>query len=223
MVPEFEPCGHESNRPPQRTRVVVAEPAPTHSVTARGVQGCCRHGAPAALPVLRREVLRIKGSRDTDSVGPTAGADGVRRGVYRRLGVVERTTRVPNDARFVPPGRRAFAAAPDIVDVRPRANSSQPIGVMVRHGVGHRRGRHRRPRWLRRASPECVRRLADLVQEPCPGSERPLVQTDDTPLLPRAARSQARTHIAEVRRSRFSVTVSASQFQWGHHRVHPGA
>ncbi len=41
-----------------------------------------------------------------------------------------------------------------------------------------------------------VRRLADLVQEPCRGSERPLVQTDNTALLPRAARSQDPTRIS---------------------------
>jgi hypothetical protein len=45
--------------------------------------------------------------------------------------------------------RRAFAAAPDIVDTRPKANSSRPIGSMVRHKVGYRRGRYRRPRWMR--------------------------------------------------------------------------
>jgi hypothetical protein len=42
--------------------------------------------------------------------------------------------------------RRAFAAAPDVVDVRPKANSSRPI---ARHSVGYRRRRHRKPRWLR--------------------------------------------------------------------------
>ncbi|MGO9874619.1 MAG: Clp protease N-terminal domain-containing protein [Acidimicrobiia bacterium] len=42
--------------------------------------------------------------------------------------------------------RRAFAAAPDIVDIRPKPNSSQPI---ARHSVAYRRGRRRRPRWLR--------------------------------------------------------------------------